>query len=104
MEVYFKDKKMERAVKNERLLLRTYGAVRGRLLMRRLDDIRFAGSFADLKLLPGHYHELTGNRHGQWACDLDQPYRLILEPVGERGDWKDIKIVDIIEIVNYHGK
>ena len=28
----------------------------------------------------GHYHELTGDRKGEWACDLDQPYRLIFEP------------------------
>lgn len=27
--------------------------------------------------LLGHYHELLGDRKGEWACDLDQPNRLL---------------------------
>ena len=59
----------------------------------------------------GYY---TGDRKGQWACDLDQPYRLIFEPHEKpipknaegRYLWIEIEIkgVEIIEIVDYHGK
>ena len=50
------------------------------------------------------------NRKGQWACDLDQPYRLIFEPhenpipTNEHAQyiWLEIKGVEIVEIVNYH--
>ena len=46
---------------------------------------------------PGHFHPLRGDRDGEWACSLDQPYRLIFSYVPED------KVI-IIEIVNYHGK
>ena len=104
MEIVFKDKHMFRAVQDKRLLLRTYGSFRAGILMRRLDDMRAAENMAELKLLPGHYHELTGDRKGQWACDLDHPYRLIMEPDGNNADFSKITVVDIIEITNYHGK
>lgn len=39
-----------------------------------------ADTLEDVRYLPGHYHELTESRKEQWACDLDQPYRLIFEP------------------------
>jgi toxin HigB-1 len=51
-----------------------------------------------------------GNRKGQWACDLDQPYRLVFEPheslipTDEHGVyiWFEIKGIEVIEIINYH--
>ena len=104
MEVLFSDKMMRRAVQDKRLLLKTYGSLRSRILMRRLDDIRAADNMADLKKLPGHYHELTGDRKGQWACDLDHPYRLIMEPNSDEKELSSIRVIDIIEITNYHGK
>ena len=45
-----------------------------------------------------------GNRKGQWACSLDQPYRLILK--GAEPDkvviWAEIDEAEILEIVDYH--
>ena len=95
---------MSRAVQDKRLLLKTYGSFRAAILMRRLDDMRAAENMSELKLLPGHYHELTGDRKGQWACDLDHPYRLIIEPDEDNTDFSKVTVVDIIEIINYHGK
>ena len=88
------------------------GAVRAEKLQRRLDDMDSVTTLEDTRNLPGHYHELVGDRKGQWACDLDQPYRLIFEPTekpiptDESGKyiWSAITIIDIIEITNYHGK
>lgn len=62
------------------------------------------------KLANERYHELTGDRKGQWACDLDQPYRLIFEPhenpipTDNSGKyiWLEIKGVEILEITDYH--
>lgn len=78
----------------------------------RLNDLLNAQTLEDVRHLPGRYHELTGNRKGQWACDLDQPYRLIFEPhespipTDEDGKyiWLEIKGVEIVEITNYHSK
>ncbi len=52
----------------------------------------------EIKVLPGRFHELSGNRKGQWSCDLDHPFRLIFEPLIEKGEVN----VQIIEIVDYH--
>jgi len=53
---------------------------------------------------------LKNNRKGQWACDLDHPYRLIFTaaenpiPINRQGQYKWIEIIgiEIIEIINYH--
>ena len=85
---------------------------RAELFQKRLRDLYRADTLEDVRYLPGRYHELSENRKGQWACDLDQPYRLIFEPhedpipTDENGKyvWIEIKGVEIVEIVNYHGK
>ncbi len=86
------------------------GERRGNLFLRRLADLRDADTLEDVRHLPGKYHELTGTRKGQWACDLDQPYRLVFRPqedpiaTNEDGQyiWFEILAVEIIEIVDYH--
>ncbi|MBQ9642051.1 MAG: type II toxin-antitoxin system RelE/ParE family toxin [Bacteroidaceae bacterium] len=112
MEIRFRDSKLEKLSKDERKCLRTLGAMRGRLFLSRLLDLSDADSLEDVRYMPGHYHELTADRKGQWACNLDQPYRLIFEPhlkpIPTSPDgkfiWIEIKAVEIVEISNYHGK
>lgn len=97
---------------DDRLAIRQLGARRAQLFQTRLDDLAAALTLEDVRNLPGHYHELTADRKGQWACDLDQPYRLIFQPhedpipEDENGKyiWIEITGVEIIEITNYHGK
>ena len=89
MDIFFQSKKLEKIASDPRKCLK--------------EDVRY---------LPGHYHELKRDRKGQWGCDLDQPYRLIFEPHEDpvptddngRYIWIEIKGVEIVEIVNYHGK
>jgi len=81
-------------------------------LRRRLDDIRDCDNMKILKTLPGHLHPLTKNRKGEWALDLEQPKRLIFEPIADpfpmsEDGWLDlnkINVIKIIEIGDYHGK
>ena len=66
--------------------------------------------FNDLQFLPGNFHNLSADRNGQWSCSLDHPYRLVFEPAAtpvptnEHGTpiLTEMKIVEIIEIVDYH--
>lgn len=112
MEIHFKDRKLEALCRNYNKLERTYGRIRAIKIMQRIGDLYSAMCLEDVRSLPGHHHELTGDRKGQWACDLDQPYRLVYEPYdkpiptcGSGGyDWTKIRIIDIVEITNYHGK
>nr|DAK59360.1 MAG TPA: XRE family transcriptional regulator [Caudoviricetes sp.] len=45
----------------------------------------------------GRCHPLLGNRKGQYAVDLVQPFRLVFEQIGA-----EIRIANILEIVDYH--
>jgi proteic killer suppression protein len=112
MDLSFQDKKMEKLAKDYRKCQKAYGKFRAELFMRRLGDLYDAQTLEDVRNLPGNYHELIGNRKGEWACDLDQPYRLIFQPHEEpiptdehgRYVWLEITAVEIVEITNYHGK
>jgi toxin HigB-1 len=108
--ITFSNKKLEKLANDDRKLQQKFGMLRASKIATRLTQLRFAANLEEVRQLPGNYHELTGNRKGQWACDLDQPYRLIFKPhenpipTNEHGQyvWMEITGVEVIEIVNYH--
>lgn len=110
MEIYFKSKKMRKLCEDKKKMIKAYGKIRADKLAERLDDMYVAATLEDTRNLPGNYHELTEDRKGQWACDLDQPYRLVFEPTVKpiptdahgKYIWSAITIVEIQEIVDYH--
>ncbi|MBK8388277.1 MAG: type II toxin-antitoxin system RelE/ParE family toxin [Saprospiraceae bacterium] len=110
MKITFTHKKLENLVNDDRKMLKEFGKIRAQKLRLRLTQLLDAESLEDVKFMPGNYHELKNERKGQWACDLDQPYRLIFTPhekpipINEDGQyvWIEIKGVEVIEIVNYH--
>lgn len=112
MKIQYKDSKLKKCAEDERKCVKEMGKIRAEKFQRRLNNLDVAETLEDTRFLPGNYHELTGDRKGQWSCDLDQPYRLIFEPnvqpipTKEDGgyDWKQITSVTIIEIVDYHKK
>ncbi len=112
MIVTFADNKLKKYAENESMCRKKLGELRAKLYLKRLGDLLAAETLEDVRYLPGHYHELVGDRKGQWACNLDQPYRLIFkpheEPIPEDADgsyvWIEIEGVEILEIDNYHGK
>lgn len=112
MKITFNNKKLEKLANDYKKCQKEFGEKRAKLFNRRLGDLQNACTLEDVHHLPGHYHELTSNRKGQWACDLDQPYRLVFEPherpipTDENGKyiWMEIMGVEIIEVTNYHGK
>lgn len=112
MEISFKTKKLEKLANDDRKCQRELGELRAKLYAKRLMALRVAKTLEDVRYMPGRFHELLGDRKGQWACDLDQPYRLIFvpheNPIPQDGNgkylWIEIKGVEITEISNYHGK
>lgn len=110
MKITFADKKLEKLVNDDRKMIRVLGTIRANILRRRLTQLEDATNLEEIRNLPGNYHELTGNRKGQWGCDLDQPYRLVFFPhenpipINEDGQfiWLEISGVEVIEIINYH--
>jgi proteic killer suppression protein len=80
MEITFRDKKLRVLANDDKKCLLKFGKVRAEKYKNRLTQLRSAQTLEEVRYLPGNYHELVGNRKGQWSCDLDQPYRLIFEP------------------------
>lgn len=110
MNITFRNRKIAKIVNDDRLLKREFGSIRAEKIKQRLTQLKYAITLEDVRYMPGNYHELTNERKGQWACDLDQPYRLIFTPqenpipVNDNGQyiWSRILGVEVIEIINYH--
>lgn len=110
MKITFTTKKFENLANDDRKRLKEFGKLRADKIKIRLAQLSFSKNLEEVRCLPGNYHELSGTRKGQWACDLDQPYRLIFIPhekpipTNEHGQyvWLEITGVEVIEVVNYH--
>jgi len=112
MDVTYKNNKLRKYAEDEKFSVQKLGMTRSDIYLERIENLMAAQTLEDVRNLPGRYHELKGNRKGQWACDLDHPYRLIFEPhedpipTNEDGQyiWLEIKGVEILDIDDYHGK
>jgi len=110
MEIHYSDAKLERCARIERFAKKQLGPQRAKVYLRRIAQLTAATTFEDLRNAPGHFHQLSQDRKGQWSFDLDQPYRLIIEcgnselPIHVQGgfDWSQITVAVIVEIVDYH--
>lgn len=110
MDITFDDNKLRKYANDEKKARQKLGDRRAKLYKQRLDDLKDVDNLEETRELPGNFHELVGDRKGQWACNLDHPYRLIFEPhedpipTNEDGQyiWVEIKGVEIIEIEDYH--
>lgn len=110
MDILFGNNKLEKYANSDREGNKKLGVIRFKIYKKRLDQIRAAKNLEDLRYAPGKFHELKENRKGEWACDLDQPYRLIFTPqenpiptdTDGKFIWVEILGVEIIEIEDYH--
>ena len=109
MKVRFATSQLQKTMSSSSALSRRYGALGARKIRTRLSQLEAADSLADLRSLPGRWHELTGDRPGHLAADVHQPYRMILRPAEpvprtEDGslDWDRVTTVIITEIAGYH--
>ena len=111
MDISFRDRRLVKQFNEQRLLQKKHGAVRARKISQRLSTLQAAETLEDMRTLPGRCHELTGDRAGQLALDLDGPFRLIFEPdhepIPRRDDggldWTAVTAVTIIGVEDYHG-
>ncbi len=112
MEITSVNKDLRDFIEDEAKAQKKLGLKRAKQFRKRVAQLHIADNLEDLRNAIGHFHELVSDRKGQWACDLDQPYRLIFEPMEKpiptdphgKYIWIEIKAVELTEIVNYHGK
>lgn len=110
MDVTYKNNKLQKCAENESYGVRKLGPLRASIYSDRIADLIAVNNLEETRTLPGNYHELVQNRKGQWACDLDQPYRLIFtphnNPIPTDADgkyiWIEITGVEVLEIEDYH--
>lgn len=109
VEIYFKTRKLERVFNSEPKLRKQFGDRRARAIAMRLAVLRNARTLSDVPTdPPERRHKLAGKRKGQYAVDLDHPYRLVFEPHresvggGEADAGGGVKAITIIEVTDYH--
>jgi len=110
MDIIVVNKKLKKILEDKDKIRKKYGTKMAEKIMQRIDDMKSAENLEILMKLPGNHHPLTGDRKGQFACNLVQPYRLIYRPANDTlpiddNDnliYSEITIVEIIEIVDYH--
>jgi proteic killer suppression protein len=111
VDIQFRTSKLQKSCTDSKVMMKVHGPEQTRILRRRLDQLRAAPTLAAMRGLPGRCHELSGDRKGELAVDLDGPYRLIFEPVdnpppqlSEGGlDWDAVKAIRVLEVRDYHG-
>ena len=110
MEINFKTKKLGKILNSRKLIEKQYGNIATKKIIGRLKTMTLANNLKEVMNLPGRHHALSGNRKGQFACDLVHPYRLIYEPDNDPLPFDEnnlliyskVTIVEIIEITDYH--
>ncbi len=112
MDILYKSQKLRKTCNSIKDLTKTYGPDQAKVIRRRQDQLRAATCLADIRNLPGHWHELTGDRAGTLAVNLRGLTRMIFEvadepvPLLDDGglDWKSVTSIRILEVgVDYHG-
>jgi len=109
LEIVFKSKKLKKNCEEIKYAQKKWGEENARKIVKRLNEIDSFENLAELqKFTPARLHKLTGKRKEQYAIDIKQPFRLIIEPMNinkeknEENELENITKVKIIEVINYH--
>ncbi|MBF0523282.1 MAG: type II toxin-antitoxin system RelE/ParE family toxin [Candidatus Omnitrophica bacterium] len=81
MELHFKHNKLAKILNSERETIKEFGEHNGKKIMQRLAELEAADNLEQKSYLPTPArHELKGNRKGQFAVWIKQPWRIVFEP------------------------
>ncbi|MBD3808173.1 MAG: type II toxin-antitoxin system RelE/ParE family toxin [Epsilonproteobacteria bacterium] len=94
MEVRFKTNKLQKQYENSKDAIKAYGVDVAKRYIQRVNILKSAKSFDDLYTIPQlKFHQLTGNRNGEFAISLTGFYRLIITKEGDIFDIAKIEEV-----------
>ena len=113
MYIVFKNKKLKEICSNFKSATIKFGEKNARKLIQRLNELNASENLSIfIKLPQTGFHELKGNRKGQYAVNLIQPFRLIfMSDIDENKfsrEFPDIKHyeqitkIKILEVKDYH--
>jgi proteic killer suppression protein len=90
VDIDFSSSKLRRIFNSHQELLKEYGKKTSKKIRVRMAVLISARNLAEVpKKLPDRCHRLKGKRSGQYAVDLNQPFRLVCIPVGKTVFLKD---------------
>jgi proteic killer suppression protein len=94
LEVRFKTNKLQKQYENSKDAIKAYGVDVAKRYIQRVNILKSAKSFDDLYTIPQlKFHQLTGNRNGEFAISLTGFYRLIITKEGDTFDIAKIEEV-----------
>jgi toxin HigB-1 len=110
VEVRFLTERLKKTCESSAERKKRFGEPAASKLKSRLDDMDAAQCLEDMRNLPGHWEELTGNRKGQFSCRLAGGLRLIVGPRRQPPptkpdgglDWRAIDQVTVLDVLDYH--
>ena len=111
MEIRFSSRKMATLFNTGRELVRKYGPQQARRIQMRLNILKAADNLDQVPSTPPtRRHELSDNRKGQFAVDIEHHQRLTFQPnhsplprKPDGGiDLKKITVIKIIRVEDYH--
>ena len=83
LDITYKNRKIERICTNAKVADREYGSQMSAKIHMRIDEIRAVDTVEEMiQFRIGRCHALKGNRKGQYAVDLELPYRLVFTKHG----------------------
>lgn len=104
MKILYATKKLEKICKDKGARKRFRADLANGVALRH-NALEVADSMDDLRRIDpsGRWHELTGNRDGQWAGRLSRNYRLIIKPVRDGMEIVEVEeTVKVLDIEDYH--
>lgn len=99
MEIQFSSNRLARIFNAQRDLVRVYGKDTAKKIRLRMAVLRAARNLAEVpKKPPDRCHPLKGNRAGEYAVDLNHPFRLVFVPVVASQEASPVDEVGVITI------
>lgn len=109
MKIHFSTNKLQKIFNSNDELIKHYGTEQAGKIRSRMAVLKNAVNLAEVPAKPpDRCHQLQGNRRGEFAVDLKQPFRLIFKPYlnspDEKYDLASITEIIILKVENYHDK
>lgn len=104
MKILYATKKLEK-ICNDKGACKRFRADLVNGVALRHNALEVASSMSDLVRIDpsGRWHELAGDRDGQWAGRLSRNYRLIIKPILDGMEVVEVEeTVKVLDIEDYH--
>ncbi len=111
MDISFKNNKLQKVFNSSAELTKKYGARNARIIQRRMAFLRAAPTLAEVPHRPPERrHQLEGRRKGEFAVDIEHPFRIVFKPghnpvpkTKDGGiDLTQVTAIEILSIEDYH--